>query len=117
MEKQTRNLLIAAAVVLVLVIIAYWYWFTKNTVKLVLTALTPAASGGVLTLAYTYSGTSDPSTWVGKKVTIHTKSLGKIHTTVASASASGLTTAASAYTGSTPYAADKSDYARVTLKY
>ena len=116
MKKQTRNLLIAAAVVLVLVVVAYWYWFTKDTVKLVLTGLTPAASGSALTLAYTYSGESDPSTWVGKKVTIHTTSLGKIPTTVASASASGLTTAASAYTGSTPYAAASSDYARVTLK-
>ena len=116
MKKQTRNLLIAAAVVLILVIIAYWYWFTKDTVKLVLTGLTVPA-GGAVALVYTYSGKSDPSTWAGKKITIHTKSLGKIKSTVASATASGLTTAASAYTGSAAYAADKSDYARVTLKY
>lgn len=116
MKKQTRNLLIAAAVVLILVIIAYWYWSTKATVKLVLTGLKYPPSGGVLTLSYTYSGKSDPSTWADKKVTIYTKSLGKIDTTVASASASTLTTAASAYMGSTPYAADNSDYARVTLK-
>jgi hypothetical protein len=120
MKKQTRNLLIAAAVVLILVIIAYWYWFTKDTVKLVLTgfAAAPApAAAGAIALVYTYSGKSDPSTWSGKKITIHTKSLGKIKSTVASATASGLTTAASAYPSKGTYAVDKSDYARVTLKY
>jgi hypothetical protein len=74
-------------------------------------------STGTVLLTHAYSGKSDPTSWAGKKITIHTKSLGTIKTTVASATATTLTTATGAYTGSATYATSPKDYARITLKY
>jgi hypothetical protein len=115
--KLSRKTLLAVVVVLLLIAAYYWYWVARDTVKLTPTELTVAASGGVISFKHAYSGKSDPATWAGKKVTIHTKSLGKIKTTVGTATASSLATAANAYTGSTPYVASVGDYARITLKY
>jgi hypothetical protein len=115
--KPSRKYLLAAVVVLLIAIWYYWYWVTRDTVKLSPTELTVAATGGVISFKHAYSGKSDPATWAGKKVTIYTKSLGKIKTTVGTATASSLATAANAYTGSTPYVASTGDYARITLKY
>jgi len=116
LKKQSLRLLVAV-VILAILAVAYWYWATKATVKLALTGLSPASAGAVA-LTYAYPGKDDPSAWVGKKVTIRTKSLGTIHSTVASASAQGLTTAAGAVTGSAAsYVADDGDCARVMLKY
>lgn len=120
MKKQTRNLLIAAVVVLVIAVLAYWYWFTKDTAKLTVTNV-GVDSTGAATLTVSTKSKSDPSTWAGKKISVHTKSLGKFSSTITKASitngAGTVVTAASAYSGKAAYSADKSDYARVTLKY
>jgi len=120
MDKKARNLLIAMLVVLAVVAIAYYWWITKDTVKIAVTGLT-VASGGAVTLTGSTASSSDPATWGSKKITIQTKSLGKINSTVAAASAANgvvsVTTAPGAYTGSAAYAAAAGDYARVTLKY
>lgn len=114
--KLNPKYVIAAVVVVVLALAAYFgYWYTQDTIKLSPTGLTVAS--GAISFNHAYSGKSDPTTWAGKKITIRTKSLGKIKTTVGSATASTLTTAANAYTGSTPYAASTGDSARITLKY
>jgi hypothetical protein len=86
--------------------------------KLTVTGLAPTSgTTGGLTISYTTSSTSDPSTWAGKHITISTKSLGKIKTKVTSATASSLVTDANAYTGTKTYSNDASDSARVFLKF
>ena len=114
-------MLLAAAVVLVMVVIAYWYWFTKDTVKLVVTGANAISNLGAtvvgnLAVSYTTSSKSDPTTWVGKKVKLHTKSLGKINATILAADAAGFIILANP-TPTAAYAADSGDYARVVLKY
>ena len=115
MKKQTRNRLLFAAALVALCLFIYFYWMTKDTVKIAFTGLT--VSTGTVLLTHAYSGKSDPTSWAGKKITIHTKSLGTIKTTVASATATALTTATGAYTGSATYATSPKDYARIILKY
>ena len=113
------SLTIAVIVVLVLLLLAggYYWMYTKYTVKLAVSNVAPGSSAGALTLTTTTKSTSDPSTWVGKKITLHTKSLGKIHSTVASATATSVNLPAGAYTGTATYTADASDHALITLKY
>lgn len=111
---------LALVAVLVIVAVAYWYWLTKATAKVSMTGLS-AAGSGALVITGTAAAKADPTAWVGKTVTIYTKSLGKIATTVAATtvSASGavsVTTAPGAYAGSAGYTLAAGDHARVTLK-
>lgn len=120
MDKKTRKILIAVLVVLVIVAATYWWWFMKDTVRIAITGLTVANSGAV-TLTGTTTSKSDPATWGSKKITVHTKSLGKFGSTVAAASVAGgavtVTTADGAYTGPATFAPAAGDQARVTLKF
>lgn len=124
MKKSTRNILIAVVVLLVLLAIAYWWWFTKETVKFVISAVSPAsgaAGNTALTLTGTTSSTSSPTTWGGKSIHIYSSSLGKLKSTVASASitngAGTITTAPIAFASAFTYTAAPSDFARIYLKF
>jgi hypothetical protein len=112
--KYVAKLLLAVVVVLV-AIAAYWYWLKRATVKFTVSGAAPAA-GGALSLAVATTSKADLDGLAGKKIVVHTKSLGKVTSTVAGYKTGAIMTAAGAYTGKAVYAADPGDYARVYLK-
>jgi hypothetical protein len=124
MGKQAR--IIIAVVILIVIIAAGWWWYvTKDTVKVALTSILPASAPAntntALALTGTTSSKSSPATWSGRTVKIHTKSLGRLKSSVASAtSATGggvtITTQPISFAGGFNYASDPADYARVYLK-
>jgi hypothetical protein len=122
MQKKTRNILIAIVVVLIILAVAYWWWITKDTVKFLITQITPAAGQAgstALILTGSTSSSSSPTGWVGKSITLHTQSLGKLKSTVAAVALSGgagtVTTAAIAFPAAFTYTPATSDYARISL--
>ena len=131
MKGQTCFLL--AVVVCLIIFLIFHVRSAENTVKLSITGLRVVAGAsfavnerllpgnpelpGTIVLTYSYKGKHNPKTWVGKPITIYTKSLGTIHTHVQSASNSTLITATKAYAGKATYAANAKDHARITLKH
>jgi hypothetical protein len=114
MLPAAKKRLGVAVIIVVVLAIAVTYWYRKDTVKFSITGIVPATSGGGLAISGSTTSTSDPSLWVGKKLYISTKSLGRIRTTVASSSASMITTAPVTLAGT--YAPDSKDSARIILK-
>lgn len=116
---RTRNILLAVAVVLILLALVYYYWWVKDTIRLSITSGSfQVSTVGAISFAYTTPSTVAISSWVGKKITLYTSSLGTIVTTVGAVSTAGvLTTAAGAYSGTTAYVYAAGDYARLVLKY
>ena len=122
MNKLVRNAVIAVVIVLILVA-AYVIYLKKKTVKFTISEIAPAsgAKGRVaLTVSGAITSSAFPKGFVGKKITLYTKSLGTIKTTIASIGpaapgAESVTTAPVAFSQDFSYQASPSDYARVYL--
>ena len=116
MHPRMRMAVLLGAALLALVALIYGLHMYFSA-KLTVTAVAAGTSNGSLSLTYSTKSTSDPTTWVGKHVSIDTKSLGKIKTKVTSATPTTLVTDANAYTGTKAYTSDTGDSARVFLKF
>lgn len=116
-----RNLIIAAVVALVLIIIAVYVYMARYTVKLTISSM-QVLSDGAITLNATSASAHeiDPKKWVGFRIAVHSKSLGRIDSVVSAAQESGSTlivsTVPGAYSGKASYKPAASDYARIMLK-
>jgi hypothetical protein len=121
MQKSTRNLLIAVTIVLVLIAIASWWWMTKGMVKFTISQITPA-SGSAGSFAFTLTGSTSskvsPASWVGKDIHVKAKSLSGsvLKSTVASATATSVTTAPIALASAFSYTPASGDHARIFIK-
>lgn len=120
MTRQTY-IMIGVAVVLVLAA-AYYWWSTRTPTTMSVSSVTVDPKSLAVTVTGKISGTLTPTDWIGKPITITTKSMGIITSTIATcgvslsdATAVTVTTVASAYSGTSKYSSDSSDIATVTL--
>src|SRR3989344_829309 len=112
--QQSLKLLLAVVIVLVILAAAYYLWWTKDTVKFAITGLQIGTSG-TITLTGTTSATSTTN-WVNRPIHIYTSSLGKIVTTVTSATTTSIVAAAPTTAPTGTYTLNTADYARIYLK-
>jgi hypothetical protein len=120
-----KRALLVAAVLLVIIAIAYW-WFMKETVRFTISTITMVPSsdkmtgGDVLVLSGMTTSKSDPKSWGGRPIKIHTKSLGYLKSAVSAVAVSNgagtITTMPVMVSNPSAYAPGASDYARVFLK-
>lgn len=123
MGHGARNIGIAALVLLIIIATSWWL-DVANTPAVQITALN-YTDKGVVTLTGTTLGPVPPGAWDAKRVAIHTKALGTIHSVVSAATSTVnpkgytdvfLVTMPGAYVGTRAYTADLSDHALVRAR-